>query len=126
MDLEKRIRQQFEDSASTALDTSAAIGAKILQAAQRMVTAHDRQKKILICGNGGSAADALHCSAELLCRYQRERPPLAAIALSADNATITATANDYAFDQIFSRQINALGRPGDLLIAGPAQGIDLS
>jgi D-sedoheptulose 7-phosphate isomerase len=117
MDLEQRIRQQFEDSASTALDTSAAIGAKILQAAQRMVTAHDRQEKILICGNGGSAADALHFSAELLCRYQRERPPLAAIALSADTATITATANDYAFGQIFSRQIDALGRPGDLLIA---------
>ena len=117
MDLEQHIREHFESSASTALETSVAIAAEILQTARRVVATHEQQGKILICGNGGSAADAQHFSAELLCRYQRERPPLAAIALSADTATITATANDYAFEQIFSRQIHGLARPGDLLIA---------
>ena len=122
MDLEQHIREHFESSASTALKTSAAIGAEILQTARRVVATHEQQGKILICGNGGSAADAQHFSAELLCRYQRERPPLAAIALSADTATITATANDYAFEQIFSRQIHGLANSGDLLIVVTTSG----
>ena len=73
--------------------------------------------KILACGNGGSACDAQHFSAELLNRYERDRPGLPAIALTADSATLTAIANDYDYRQIYSKQITALGQPGDLLLA---------
>ncbi|HIJ63880.1 MAG TPA: D-sedoheptulose 7-phosphate isomerase [Rhodospirillaceae bacterium] len=73
--------------------------------------------KIMFCGNGGSAADAQHLAAELVCRYKAERRALAAIALSTDSSILTATANDYSFDRVFARQVEALARPGDLLIA---------
>lgn len=72
--------------------------------------------KIVLCGNGGSAADAQHIAGEFLCRFYKDRSPLPAIALTTDTSTITAIGNDYAFDQIFSRQIEALGRPGDVLL----------
>lgn len=77
----------------------------------------NRSGKLLICGNGGSAADAQHFAAELTGRFEKERRPLAAIALTTDTSAITAIGNDYGFDQIFSRQVRALGRPGDALIA---------
>lgn len=73
--------------------------------------------KILTCGNGGSAADAQHFAAEMVGRFERERPGLAAVALSTDTSAITAIANDYDYDLVFSKQVHALGRPGDLLIA---------
>jgi len=73
--------------------------------------------KILSCGNGGSAGDAQHFSAELLNRFERERPGLAAMALSTDTSTLTSIANDYAYEQVFSKQVAALGRPGDTLLA---------
>lgn len=73
--------------------------------------------KLLVCGNGGSAADAQHFTAELLGRYERERDGLPAIALHADTSTLTAVSNDYGFEQVFARQVSALGRPGDALIA---------
>ncbi len=73
--------------------------------------------KILICGNGGSAAQAQHLAAELVVRYVKDRPAIAAIALTADSAVLTACANDYGYERVFSRQIEALGRPGDVLIA---------
>ena len=72
--------------------------------------------KILVCGNGGSAADAQHFSAELLNRFEVERPPLAAIALTTDASTLTSIANDYSFDQVFEKQVQGLGRPGDVLL----------
>jgi len=72
--------------------------------------------KILVCGNGGSAADAQHFAAELTGRYVRERRALAAIALTTDTSSLTALGNDYSFDRIFARQVEALGRPGDLLV----------
>ena len=73
--------------------------------------------KILICGNGGSAADAQHIAGELVCRFRRNRRALAAVALSADSAVITAIANDYDYSEVFSRQVEALGRQGDVLLA---------
>ena len=122
MNPEKRIRQHFETSAATALETGAAIGLQVVDAARRVATVYDNDGKVLLCGNGGSASDALHFSAELLCRYEKERQPLAAIALPADTATLTAAGNDYDFSQIFSRQISGLGRPNDVLIVFTTSG----
>ena len=73
--------------------------------------------KVLVCGNGGSAADAQHFAAELVNRFQRERRPYAAIALTTDSSVLTSIANDYSFEQVFSKQVEALGRPGDVLLA---------
>ena len=73
--------------------------------------------KIMACGNGGSAADAQHFAAELLNRFEMERPPLAAMALTTDTSTLTSIANDYAFDQVFAKQVRALGQPNDVLLA---------
>jgi D-sedoheptulose 7-phosphate isomerase len=73
--------------------------------------------KILTCGNGGSAADAAHLAAELTVRYKTDRNPIAALSLAADPSTITACANDYGYQHVFARQVRALGRPGDLLVA---------
>ena len=81
-----------------------------------MLDTLDNGGKLLLCGNGGSAADAMHFSAELLVRFQKERKALPAVALVSDTATLTATGNDYAFDQIFSRQIEALAASGDHLV----------
>ena len=74
-------------------------------------------RKILSCGNGGSAADAQHFSSELLNRFERERPGLPAIALTTDSSTLTSIANDYSYEEIFSKQVRALGQPGDILLA---------
>ena len=122
MNPEQRIRQHFETSAATALKTQAAIGLQVADAARRIAAVYDNGGKVLLCGNGGSASDALHFSAELLCRYEKERQPLAAIALPADTATLTAAGNDYDFSQIFSRQISGLGRPNDVLIVFTTSG----
>jgi len=73
--------------------------------------------KIMSCGNGGSAADAQHFAAELLNRFEKERPPLAAVALTTDTSTLTSIANDYAYDQVFAKQVQGLGRSGDVLLA---------
>jgi D-sedoheptulose 7-phosphate isomerase len=72
---------------------------------------------VLVCGNGGSAADSQHFAAELIGRFERERPELAAIALTTDSSILTAVANDYAFEQVFARQVRGLGREGDVLVA---------
>ena len=82
-----------------------------------MVQCLMNEGKILACGNGGSAADAQHFSAELLNRFEMERPALPAIALTTDSSTITSIANDYDYDQVFSKQVRALGQPDDLLLA---------
>jgi D-sedoheptulose 7-phosphate isomerase len=73
--------------------------------------------KIMFCGNGGSAADAQHLATELVGRYMKERPPIAAVALTTDTSALTAIANDYSFDTVFERQVRALGRAGDVLVA---------
>ena len=89
----------------------------LAQAALCMSTSLQRGNKILACGNGGSAADAQHFAGELVNRFERDRPALAAVALTHDASVITSIANDYAFDDIFSRQVQALGRAGDVLLA---------
>jgi D-sedoheptulose 7-phosphate isomerase len=89
----------------------------IAAAAERMVQCLMNEGKIMSCGNGGSAADAQHFSAEMLNRFERERPGLAAIALTTDSSTLTSIANDYAFEQVFAKQLRALGQPNDLLLA---------
>jgi len=117
MDPERLVRNHFSASTQTATATVEAIGDRIAQAAARAAQTLDNDGKILICGNGGSASDAQHFAAELVCRYERDRKALGAIALTADTAVLTAAGNDYDFSKIFSRQVQALGRSGDLLVA---------
>lgn len=115
--LEQRIQQQFFDSADLKYAAAETLTRPIAQAAQLLMGAITTGGKILACGNGGSAGDAQHFAAEFVGRFERERPGLAAVSLSTDTSIITAVANDYAFDQIFSKQVQALGHPGDVLLA---------
>ena len=115
--LVSRIKRQFEDSAQAKLKSSDALATPIARSIEIMVQCLLANGKILACGNGGSAADAQHFSGELLNRFERERPPLAAIALTTDSSTLTAIANDYEYEQVFSKQVIALGLPGDVLFA---------
>ncbi len=117
MDLISRISQHFTDSAQLKLQAMELLAGPLASASERMVQCLMKEGKILSCGNGGSAADAQHFSAELLNRFEKERPPLAAMALSTDTSTITSIANDYNYNEIFSKQIRALGHPGDILLA---------
>jgi D-sedoheptulose 7-phosphate isomerase len=113
----KRIRGHFADSIKLKQEAVDALAPAIARAASLMTECLFSDGKILSCGNGGSASDAQHFSAELVGRFERERPELPAISLSTDTSLLTAVANDYAFDQIFSKQIRALGAKGDILLA---------
>ena len=117
MDLIARISQQFHDSAQTKLDAMELLAAPISDAVHTMVACLINDGKILACGNGGSAADAQHFAAELVGRFEAERQELAAIALTTDSSILTAIANDYSFNVIYAKQVRALGRPGDVLLA---------
>ena len=117
MSLIDRIHLQFTDSADTKRAAMAAMAAPIEAAARRMVHSLAAGGKVMACGNGGSAADSQHFAAELLNRFEKERPPLAAIALTTDTSTLTSIANDYRYEDVFSKQIQALGKPGDVLLA---------
>ena len=117
MDLLARIDQHFAASLAAKQRTLEEMGTRIAQVAERLAEQLRRGNKILICGNGGSAADAQHFAAELVNRFEIERPGLAAIALTTDSSALTSIANDYAFEQVFARQVQALGRPGDVLLA---------
>ncbi|MBI1906442.1 MAG: phosphoheptose isomerase [Rhodocyclales bacterium] len=117
MDLIQRIARQFEDSARTKLDALEALAAPVAGAVELMTASLLSNGKILACGNGGSAADAQHFAAELVNRFEMERPPLAAIALTTDSSVLTSIANDYDYVQVFSKQVRALGQPGDILLA---------
>ena len=114
--MNQRIVDHFNHSAQTALASGESLADDILRASEAMLDTLDNGGKLLLCGNGGSATDAMHFSAELLVRFQKERKALPAVALVSDTATLTATGNDYAFDQIFSRQIEALAASGDHLV----------
>ena len=117
MDLITRISQQFTDSAQTKLAALEFMADPIAAAIEAMTHSLMANGKILACGNGGSAADAQHFAAELLNRFELERPPLAALALTTDSSTLTSIANDYDFSQVFAKQVRALGQPGDVLLA---------
>ncbi|MET0440494.1 MAG: phosphoheptose isomerase [Casimicrobiaceae bacterium] len=117
MDHVKRIRGQFADSAKLKLDAAEALAPAIARAASLMTECLFADGRILACGNGGSAADAQHFAAELVGRFERERPELPAISLATDTSLITAVANDYAFEQVFAKQVRALGAKGDVLLA---------
>jgi D-sedoheptulose 7-phosphate isomerase len=117
VDLITRISENFSESAHLKLQAMDALAGPIAQAAERMVQCLKSDGKILACGNGGSAADSQHFAAEMLNRFEMERPGLAAMALTTDTSTLTSIANDYDYDQIFSKQVRALGRAGDLLLA---------
>ena len=117
MDLIKRINQNFQDSISTKQIAAEILAEPIARAAQIMIQCILSGGKILSCGNGGSAGDAQHFSSEMLNRFEMERPGLAAMALTTDSSTITSIANDYSYDQIFSKQVTALGQHGDILLA---------
>lgn len=117
MDLIKRISRHFEDSARVKQEALDQLAAPIAGAIEIMTQSLLANGKIMACGNGGSAADAQHFAAELLNRFEMERPPLAAIALTTDSSTLTSIANDYDYVQVFSKQLRALGQPGDVLLA---------
>lgn len=115
--LEAQVASHFADSAKLKLDAAALLSAPIARGIGLMAAALRSGGKILACGNGGSAADAQHFAAELVNRFERERPPLAGIALSTDSSALTSIANDYGYEQVFEKQLRALGRRGDLLLA---------
>jgi D-sedoheptulose 7-phosphate isomerase len=115
--LEQRIQQQFFDSADLKYAAAEILAKPIADAVNAVVGAITAGAKVLACGNGGSASDAQHFAAEFIGRFERERPGLAAIALTTDTSILTAVGNDYSFDAIFSKQVQALGNPGDVLLA---------
>ena len=117
MDLMARIAENFHESITTTEKSLEQIGAPVAAAIEKMVGALMEDHKILACGNGGSAADAQQFAAELLNRFEMERPGLAAMALTTDTSTLTSIANDYDFDLIFAKQVRALGQAGDVLLA---------
>mgnify|MGYP001560469301 CR=1 FL=1 len=117
MSIVHRIHTQFADSIAAKQSAGSAMAGAIADAVEAMAACLSGGGKIMACGNGGSAADSQHFAAELLNRFERERAPLAAIALTTDASTLTSIANDYAYEQVFAKQVQALGRAGDVLLA---------
>ena len=115
--LEQRIQQQFFDSADLKYAAAELLSKPIADGVSALVGCITAGGKVLSCGNGGSAGDAQHFAAEFVGRVERERPGLAAIALTTDTSIITAVGNDYSFEAIFAKQVEALGAPGDVLLA---------
>ena len=111
------VKAMFDKSIQAKQDARDVLNSPITTAIEAMAAALKNGNKILSCGNGGSAADAQHFAAELVCRFERERPALAAIALTVDTSALTAISNDYHYDETFARQIDALAKPGDILLA---------
>jgi D-sedoheptulose 7-phosphate isomerase len=113
----QRILAHFQESAELKMKSAATLAQPISQAVELMFGALSNGNKILACGNGGSAADCQHFAAELVGRFERERFPLPAIALTCDTSILTAVGNDYSFREIFSKQVQAFGQAGDILLA---------
>ena len=114
--LQERVRAHFEESIAAKRQTVEVLAEPTAEAAMMLIECLMNDGKILVCGNGGSAADAQHFAAELTGRFEKERMELAAIALTTDTSALTAIGNDYGFDHIFSKQVRALGRAGDVLV----------
>ncbi len=115
--LEARVASHFADSAKLKVDSAKLLSAPITRGIELMAASLKAGGKVLACGNGGSAADAQHFAAELVNRFERERPPLAGLALTTDSSTLTSIGNDYGYEQVFEKQLRALGRKGDVLLA---------
>lgn len=122
MSLQDRIISHFSDSIQTKQDSMASLSEVIEFASQKIVEALVNDRKVLTCGNGGSAGDAQHFSSEMLNRFERERPALPAIALTTDTSTLTSIANDYHYDEVFAKQLRALGQAGDILLIYTSSG----
>jgi D-sedoheptulose 7-phosphate isomerase len=112
-----RVAAHFLESANLKLSASESLAAPIARGGALLAESLRGGGKVMACGNGGSAADSQHFAAELVNRFEMERPPLAAVALSTDTSTLTSIANDYSYLQVFSKQVRALGRRGDVLLA---------
>lgn len=117
MDLSQRMQQHFVESITAKQVAQEMLAPLMAEAAEKIVQTLVSDGKVLLCGNGGSAADAQHFAAEMVGRFERERPGLAAVALTTDTSALTAISNDYDYDLIFSKQVHALGRAGDILVA---------
>ncbi|BAP55573.1 phosphoheptose isomerase [Thioploca ingrica] len=117
MDLVNRVSQHFSASIELKIQAMSQLASPIVRASQMMVKCLQKHHKILTCGNGGSAGQAQHFSSELVNRFEKERRALAAIALTTDTSALTSIANDYAYEKVFSRQVEALGQSGDVLLA---------
>jgi len=111
------IEDAFEEHRRVVAESAAVLPARVQDAADRIGAALAAGNKVLVCGNGGSAADAQHFAAELLGRFETDRRALAALALTTDSSALTAIANDLGFDRVFSRQVEGLARAGDVLVA---------
>jgi len=122
MSLQDRVINHFSDSIQVKQIAMTSLCELITYASQKIVESLVNDKKVLACGNGGSAGDAQHFSSEMLNRFERERPALPAIALTTDTMTITSVANDYNFDEVFAKQLRALGQPGDILLVYTTSG----
>mgnify|MGYP006299600017 CR=1 FL=1 len=122
MDEQAKIKGLIRDvtAALSRLDDAACQGLEAMAAG--LASCLEAGGRVLVCGNGGSAADAQHIAGELAGRFRRDRKPLACIALTTDTSVLTAVGNDYSFAEVFSRQVEALGRPGDLLWAMSTSG----
>lgn len=123
MDVDNRIQEHFKESIQAKIASAEALGQPIAQAADVLVKALLDGHKVLSCGNGGSAGDAQHISSEMVNRFERERPGLPAIALTVDTGILTSISNDYSYDEVFAKQIRALGNQGDVLIAFTTSGM---
>jgi len=117
MDTTARMTAHFQAAIAAFQTSSTALAAPMATAVERLFGVLTNNGKVLACGNGGSAADAQHFIAELVGRFERERLPLAGVALNTDTAILTALGNDYGYDTVFERQVHALGQPGDVLVA---------
>ena len=117
MDLAAKLTAHFEDNIAATQRSMQTLSAPLLRAIDLCFGCVTNNAKMLACGNGGSAADAQHFIAELVGRFERERLPLAGVALNTDTSILTAVGNDYGYDQVFARQVMALGQPGDVLVA---------
>ncbi len=117
MNPEQIVTRHFEDSIATKEQAKTELAGPIARAAGLITGALLRDGKVLSCGNGGSAADSQHFSSELVNRFEMERPGLPCVALTTDSSILTSIANDYSYDDVFARQVRALGQPGDILLA---------